>query len=94
VSSIAQSTDKHGFIPGTFVQFAADNVDHNLRILDGHNTLHGMGIISMVTPSTKSSKEIPRTNASSADLRALGHINFEAWKGAPCLDLMLDDPTK
>ena len=26
-----------------FVQYAADNVDHNSRTLDGHNTFHGMG---------------------------------------------------
>ena len=32
-----------------FVQYAADNVDHNIRTLDGNNTFHGMGIIAMVT---------------------------------------------
>lgn len=26
---------------GTFVQYIADNVDHNLRTLDGHGTFHG-----------------------------------------------------
>ena len=25
-----------------FVQYAADNVDHNIRTLDGNNTFHGM----------------------------------------------------
>ena len=28
------------------VHFVADNVDHNIRTLDGLNTFHGMGIIS------------------------------------------------
>ena len=36
---------------GSFVQFSADNVDHNTRTLDGKNTFHGMGIIACVTPS-------------------------------------------
>ena len=35
-----------------FVQFVADNVDHNLRIMDGLNTSHGMGIIGGMTPGT------------------------------------------
>ena len=32
--------------PGAFTQWVADNVDHNIRTLDGHDTFHGMGIIS------------------------------------------------
>ena len=35
----------------SFVQWSADNVDHNLATLDGKGTLHGMGIIASVTPS-------------------------------------------
>ena len=38
---------------GEFVQYAADNVDHNVRTLDGKDTFHGMGIISTVTPGTE-----------------------------------------
>ena len=30
-----------------FTQFVADNVDHNIRTVDGHETFHGMGIISV-----------------------------------------------
>ena len=29
-----------------FARFVADNADHNVRILDGYNTFHGIGIIS------------------------------------------------
>ena len=29
-----------------FMQYVADNVDHNVRTLDGRGTFHGMGIIS------------------------------------------------
>ena len=31
-----------------FITFAADNVDHNVRTLDGHETFHGMGFIAIV----------------------------------------------
>ena len=33
-----------------FTQFAADNVDHNTCTMNGLQTFHGMGIISMSTP--------------------------------------------
>ena len=33
----------------TFTQWGADNVDHNVRTLDGSGTFHGMGIIAMST---------------------------------------------
>ena len=29
-----------------FVQYVADNVDHNIKTLDGNNTFHGMGMIA------------------------------------------------
>ena len=32
------------------MQFVADNIDHYSRTLNGHNTFHGMGIISCKTP--------------------------------------------
>ena len=41
----------HIIPPGSFVQWSADNVDHNCRTLDGKNTFHGMGIVASVTPS-------------------------------------------
>jgi len=31
------------YIPGSFTQWSADNVDYNVRSLDGHGTLHAMG---------------------------------------------------
>jgi len=30
-----------------FVQYVADNVDHNIRTLDSNDTFHGMGIIAL-----------------------------------------------
>lgn len=38
------------YFPGTFTQWVADNVDHNVASLDGNNSLHGMGIIAISTP--------------------------------------------
>ena len=43
-----------------FVQYAADNVDHNSRTLDGHNTFHGMGMIVVITPENQCTKLISR----------------------------------
>ena len=39
--------------PGTFTQWVADNVDHNIITLDGQGTFHGMGIIAVSTPHDK-----------------------------------------
>jgi hypothetical protein len=48
----------------TFAQFVADNVDHNVRTLDGMGTLHAMGLISAgVFPAghfANVSRKIPR----------------------------------
>lgn len=42
----SQTSCKNVNQPVTFVQYVADNVDHNVRTLDGSGTFHGMGIIS------------------------------------------------
>ena len=41
---------------GAFIQWSADNVDHNLATLDGNNTFHGMGIVASVTPTSSFNK--------------------------------------
>ena len=38
--------------PGHFTQWIADNVDHNLVTLNGEETFHGMGLISVSTKTT------------------------------------------
>lgn len=40
------------FFPGSIVQWVANNVDDQVRTLDGNGTFHGMGIIEMFTPTT------------------------------------------
>ena len=53
---------------GQFAQFVADNVDRNVRALDGHNTFHGMGIIGYITPGTSNSVTVPRIAETIQDL--------------------------
>ena len=36
--------------PFCFTQWSADNMDHNINTIDGLNSFHGMGIVSMSTP--------------------------------------------
>ena len=38
------------YIPGTFTQWVADNVDHDVVSLDGQGSFHGMGIIVVSSP--------------------------------------------
>ena len=70
--------------PGQFIQFVADNVDHNIRTLDGCNTFHSMGMIASFTPGKFVSKPIPRIAVSSDDIKMAGKIdikNFHSYTG-------------
>jgi hypothetical protein len=42
--------------PEAFTQWVADNIDHNVRTLDGKNSFHGMGIIATSVPMRKDVK--------------------------------------
>ncbi|VDI57078.1 Hypothetical predicted protein [Mytilus galloprovincialis] len=55
----------------SFVQYIADNVDHNIRSLDGFGTFHGMGIIAASTPGIKTARSVPRANPSIKEITAL-----------------------
>ena len=52
-AAISEGVQFPDFFPGQFIQYVADNVDHNIRTLDGHNTSHRMGIIATLTPGSK-----------------------------------------
>ena len=58
----------------------ADNVDHNISTLDGHNTFHGMGIIATVTPKLGHKTVIPRVKATNEDLIAVGKIEIKYYQ--------------
>ena len=58
-----------------FMQAIADNVDHNMQIIDGKNTFHGMGIIVAVTPRIDSTIVMKRnTKVSSEEVVKLASI--------------------
>ena len=59
------------------VQYVADNMDHNIRTLDGNDTFHWMGMITTVTPRVRSNNLIPRIKVSLRDLAATGRVAIE-----------------
>ena len=69
------------FIPTSFIQFVADNVDHNIRTLNGLDTFHGMGIIAALTPRTNLVPSVeyarcvvPRLNVTTNDILEIGKM--------------------
>ena len=57
-----------------FVQYAADNVDHNIKTLDGNNTFHGMGMIAAVTPGVMKSNPIVKAKVTPRDIATIGKV--------------------
>ena len=78
-AAVSEVTDIPNLEKGTFVQYVADNVDHNIRTLDGHNTFHGMGMIAIVTPGTSRTGQIPRVSVTAEDVAAVGKVNIEQF---------------
>ena len=70
------------------VQYVADNVDHNIRTIDGKNTFHGMGIIATITPRNTDSQTYSvisrRKTITSEEIANIGQINTHQYK--PPLD--------
>ena len=62
------------------VQYAADNVDHNSRTLDGHNTFHGTGMIDFITPENQCTKPIPRVKVTYKDVAIVGRVPIHFHK--------------
>lgn len=57
---------------------AADNVDHNIRTIDGKNTFHGMGMICAFTPKRRSARNVPRDGkASMIERTKIPVLNYE-----------------
>lgn len=75
-AAVAQKLDLCGFTPGHFIQYVADNADHNVQTIDGRGTFHGMGIIACVTPQIKHASVIPRIKVTAKDIADVGHINI------------------
>jgi hypothetical protein len=76
-AAVTCGVDIPGYISGQFIQYVADNVDHNICTLDGKDTFHGMGIIANVTPKTEQALKIPRVSVSAEDIMQVGRINIK-----------------
>ena len=81
--AVNNTTDVPGFSAGDHLQYMADNVDHNLRTIDGFNTPHGMGIICAITPARKVFRKIPRISVTNEDILAVGSIDIKHFS-SPC----------
>ena len=80
-SAVSGGTDIPECEDGHFIQYVADNADHNTRTIDGKNTFHGMGMIAAVTPGTKHiHKLIPRVKVTTEDIISVGHVNIKHFK--------------
>ena len=63
-----------------FVQYVADNVDHNIKTLDGNNTFHGMGMVAAITPEIKKSNAILEVKVTPRDIAAIGRVPIQFHK--------------
>jgi len=84
----ANAAQSHGIkisnLTTEFVQYGADNVDHNICTLDGHGTFYGMGIIAAVTPETSLVRLIPRVKVTSLDVTSIGKVQIHFHKEESC----------
>jgi len=71
---------------GTLIQYAADNADQciNVSTLDGHNTLHVMGIIKIITPKSAVINNKPiikyKSVPSAKDLAEVSHVPLHMYE--------------
>ncbi|WAR14553.1 LOW QUALITY PROTEIN: hypothetical protein MAR_004658 [Mya arenaria] len=68
-------TNLPDFSPGKFLQFVADNVDHNACTLDGHGTFHRMGIIACTSPISDAKMPISKKEIPLEEIVELGHFD-------------------
>ena len=59
-----------------FVQYAADNVDHNNRTLGDRDIFHVILTIAAVTPGTISNRPIPRVHLTSLDVAIVRRVQI------------------
>ena len=89
-AAMTQGTDISGGVgEERFLQYAADNVDHNIATLDGKGTFHGMGIIATITPGKKVTHCIPRLKATFSDIAKVGGIKIKYHTGEINISHML-----
>ncbi|CAC5424082.1 unnamed protein product [Mytilus coruscus] len=76
----SQGVDLPGDVSNSYIQFVADNVDHNIRTLDGNDTFHGMGLTARITPGTLKTDAILRRDVSAEDIKSVAKINIQYYK--------------
>ena len=65
--------------PHQFVQYVADNIDHNICVLDGRDTFHGMGMIAAVTPEGYFKRVMPRRCVKTRDIVNAAKVPLNHW---------------
>ena len=70
-----------------FMQCVGDNVDHNIRTLNGKGTFHGIGIISIHSNSNSNFKAISRRQHKSVTNLADCGVKVEPYYGDSYRDL-------
>lgn len=78
-AAVNQGTDIPNY-DSQFIQYSGDNVDHNIRTIDGENTFHGMGIISIITPGPTLTHTVPRTQVSRNQIASVGAIQIMYYR--------------
>lgn len=64
--------------PDVILQYAADNADINVSTIDGHNTVHIMGVIKIISPSNAVLADMPivkcKSKPNAESLAAVSHV--------------------
>lgn len=68
-------------LPGAFTQWSADNVDHNVRTIDGKGTFHGMGLVCCSTGRNQNLSKIRSHRIKRQALKLAGDVTKA--KGIP-----------
>ena len=70
-----------------FLQFMADNIDHNTQTLDALNTFYIMGMIKSITPGIKcTSRIIPCEEVTAEDV-AVAKVGTHFYKNVEWFDI-------
>ena len=78
-AAVSQPLETAELMQGQFLQFVADNIDHNTQTLDDLNTFHVMGMISAFTPKC-TSRIILRVTVTAEDVAAEAKEDIHFYK--------------
>ena len=79
-AAVTQGTDISEYIPESFVQYVADNADHNSRTPDGTEIFHGMGIIATITLGKKPTISVSKKDVTAEEIAAAGRIDIQPYR--------------